>query len=129
MAKVSEDEFYSQDFEKEGVVSIWLGLEDIKKEDEELDVLQNFCGVGYYNLDDQESNTFDFKETKIQELLKDISYSESFIDEAVKKAQEKNIQSAKWVIVQYDFAYDLNKINIDISKEPIFLGVFDYEDE
>jgi len=129
MSKVSEEEFYSQDFEKQGVVSIWLGLEDIKKEDEELDVLQNFCGVGYYNLDDQESNTFDFKDTKIDELLKDISYSESFIDQAVKKAQERNIQSAKCVIVQYDFAYDLNKITIDISNEPMFLGVFLYEEE
>ena len=128
MSKVSEEEFYSQDFEQQGVVSIWLGLEDIKKEDEELDVLQNFCGVGYYNLDDQESNTFDFKDTKIEELLKDISYSESFINEAIKKAQEKSIQSAKCVIV-HDFAYDLNKITIDISNEPMFLGVFDYEDE
>ena len=129
MKQVSEEEFYTQDFEKQGVVSIWLGLEDIKKEEKELDVLQNFCGVGYYNLDDQESNTFDFKDTKIEELLKDISYSESFINEAIKKAQEKNIQSAKCVIVQYDFAYDLNKTTIDISNEPMFLGVFDYEDE
>jgi len=129
MAKVSEEEFYSQDFEKKGVVSIWLGLEDIKKEDEELDVLQNFCGVGYYNLDDQENNTFDFKDTKIQDLLKDISYSESFINDAVKKAEEKNIQKAKWIIVQYDFKYNPNKINVQISNEPMFLGVFDYEDK
>jgi len=129
MAKVSKEEFYSQDFEKEGVVSIWLGLEDIKKEDEELDVLQNFCGVGYYNLDDQESNCFDFKDTKIEELLKDISYSESFINDALKKAQEKNIQKVKWIIVQFDFSYDLKKVTIEISNEPMFLGVFEYEDE
>jgi len=129
MGKVSEEEFYSQDFEKEGVVSIWLGVDQIKQEDEELDVLQNFCGVGYYNLDDQESNTFDFKDTKIEELLKEISYSESFIQEALKKAREKNLESAKWIIVQFDFAYDPKKVSVTISREPIFLGTFNYEEE
>ena len=59
-------------------------------------------------------------------LLKDISYSASFIDKALKSALDKGITEAKWVIVQYDFDYNPNTVKRTISEDPIFIGSFNY---
>lgn len=92
----------------------------------EIDILQENCGVGYYRLDDQESNCFNFEPTLLRDLLNDISYSESFIDAAIKAASNKGITKARWVIAQYDFEYNPRRIVRPISTDPIFIGVFPY---
>lgn len=55
-----DNDYYNQGFEKEGIVSIWAGIlgEDV---DPDLDILRDLCGVGYYNLDDQETNNSNFE--------------------------------------------------------------------
>lgn len=125
-ANENEDEFYGQGFEKELVASVWVGLEDDTNDPEGLDVLQDLCGVGYYNLDNQEGNCLDFKLVPVNDLLKDLSYSKSFIQSLNDGLKEKNISKARWVIVQYDFAYDPNKVTREMAKDPIFIGVFNY---
>ena len=122
-----ESDFYTQGFEKEGYVSVWVGQNDDSGDPEELDVLQDLCGVGYYDLDNQESNHFDFKSSTIKKLIESISYSESFLSQTVSEASNKNIKEAKWVTVQFDFAYNPKKIKRQISNDPVFLGVFKYE--
>jgi hypothetical protein len=121
-----EDDYYTQGFEKEGVVSIWVGLEDSADDPEELDVLQDLCGVGYYELDNQEANCFDFKSVTLQELFDELSYSDSFINEAIEAARSKEVLEARWVIVQYDFEYDPCRVTRPIADDPVFLGCFSY---
>lgn len=123
----NETDYYEQGFEKEGVVSIWVGLLDNTDEPDEVDALQDLCGVGYYNLDDQESNSFDYEVVPLNQLLEDISYSESFIKEALIAAQEKDIAESRWVVVQYDFEYNPKKVSRKVSDDPVFIGVFKYD--
>ena len=115
------------DFEKEGVVSIWIGQ---SMDTPGVDVLEGLCGVDYYDVDFQECIISD-KEQKIpvEDLVKQLSYSDSYLNDAVKSAREKTITSAVWVIMQLNYSYDPNAITKNISDDPIFLGVFEYEDD
>ncbi|MEO9279195.1 MULTISPECIES: immunity 22 family protein [Acinetobacter] len=123
-----ENDYYSQEFEKEGTVSIWAGIfgEGV---DTDLDILQDLCGVGYYRLDDQETNNFNFEMVSLNKLLEDLSYSKSFINEVVSAAFEKGIVDCRWVIAQYDFSYKPSKVRRSIAKDPIFIGSFKYSVE
>ncbi|OBA11826.1 MULTISPECIES: immunity 22 family protein [Acinetobacter] len=123
-----DNDYYSQGFEKEGTVSIWAGIlgEDV---DADLDILQDLCGVGYYNLDNQETNNINFEIESLNKLLEDLSYSKSFINEVISAAFDKGIVDCRWVIVQYDFNYNPLKVKRRIAKDPIFIGSFKYSVE
>jgi hypothetical protein len=123
-----EADYYSQGFEKEGVVSVWVGLRG-DKGDSEVDVLQDLCGVGYYRLDDQESNNFDFKLVDLRVLLADLSYSESFIEAVLNAAKSKGLVDARWVVAQYNFQYDPSKVSRTIADDSKFVGYFPYDDK
>jgi hypothetical protein len=120
-----EDDFYSQGFERKGVASIWIGLSGLDG-DTEADVLQDLCGVGYYDIDAQDANNYDFEMVELEKLLGPISYSTSFLKEALREARQMDVVSARWVVVQFDFEYDPKKIRRPISHDPVFLGVFPY---
>lgn len=123
-----DNDYYTQGFEKEGIVSIWAGIlgEDV---DADLDILQDLCGVGYYNLDNQETNNINFEIESLNKLLEDLSYSKSFINEVISAAFDKGIVDCRWVIVQYDFNYNPLKVKRRIAKDPIFIGSFKYSVE
>jgi hypothetical protein len=124
----SEDEdYYTQGFESPGEVSIWLGYS--QDADQSIDVLQDLCGVGYYDLDNQEANCFSFEPTEVEHLLAEISYSASFAVSAVKAAKRRKLPKARWVTVQFDFAYAPEKVKRPVAADPIFLGVFRYSTE
>ena len=60
-------------------------------------------------------------------LLRQISFSESYIDSALKTARSQHIESAVWVTAQFKFAYSPLKLRKKIKPEcpaPFFLGVF-----
>lgn len=120
-----DNDYYTQGFEKEGIVSIWAGIlgEDV---DADLDILQDLCGVGYYNLDNQETNNINFEIESLNKLLEDLSYSKSFINEVISAAFDKGIVDCRWVVVQYDFNYNPLKVKRRIAKDPIFIGSFKY---
>nr|WP_231609730.1 MULTISPECIES: immunity 22 family protein [unclassified Pseudoalteromonas] len=124
----NEVDYYEQGFEEEGIVSVWLGIEPLTN-DEETDVLQELCGVGYYDISSQEGECFDFQDTDITSLIHNMSYSNSFIDLVVEAAKRKNINSAKWVTLQYDFNYNPEKVNRTISPDPLFIGAFPYKED
>jgi hypothetical protein len=83
--------------------------------------------VGYYRLDNQEANARQ-EPVSLEVLLSEISYSKSFLSNALASAHEMGISSARWVIVQFDFSYNPAKIQRPISSDAIFLGVFSYSD-
>lgn len=120
-----DEDFYSQGFDEKDVVSVWLGLK-ARTEDENIDTLQDLCGVGYYRLSDQESNSFNDEEADISSLLLDISYSPSFAKEAITAARAISIERARRIVVQYDFAYNPQAVKRATQDDPIFLGVFQY---
>lgn len=120
-----DDDFYEQNFGQDGVVSVWVGLLG-DEGDTELDVLQDMCGVGYYRLSDQENNCFDFQLVSLRELLKDLSYAATYLDQVLLAAEQKGITEARWVVVQYDFQYDPTKVLRTVLEDPVFIGVFPY---
>lgn len=125
-SELDEEDFYGQGFEQNGVVSIWVASNDKSVESEDIDVLQDLCGVGYYNLDKQDSACQDFKLVPMGSLLLELSYASSFYDSVLKKANDYGINCARWVIAQYDFAYDPSRVKRKVEKDPVFLGVFKY---
>jgi hypothetical protein len=108
-------------------VSVWLGYS--QDADQSTDVLQDLCGVGYYSLDEQEANCFSFELTKVERLLEEISYAGSFAAAAVRAAERRKLSEARWVTVQFDFAYAPEKVKRPIAVDPVFLGVFRYSKE
>ncbi|MDN3576545.1 hypothetical protein QWZ03_07170 [Chitinimonas viridis] len=123
-----EDEYYTQGFEREGVLSIWIGLLG-DKIDAGADVLQDLCGVGHYRLDDQEINSLDFETAGIDRLLGDLSYSRSFLVRAVEAASKKGLSEAKWVTAQYNFDYDPSLVCRLVAADPVFIGSFTYSED
>lgn len=122
-----EDDYYTQDFERTGVVSIWLEIRPPDADtDMETDTLQDLCGVGYYRLDQQDRYYFDGKFSKLPQLLEKLSYSASFADTVVDAAKRKGIQQAVGIVAQYDFAYDPRRVSRPVAEDPVFLGVFGY---
>lgn len=126
-AALDEEDFYGQGFQKEGGVSVWAGLSDDSGDVERIDVLQDLCGVGYYDLDRQASNSFDFRFVPLRRLLEEISYSSSFIGPVLEAAKSRGLESARWVLLQFDFAYDPARVKRPIAPDPVFLGVFPYQ--
>ena len=124
--ETDKEDYYAQGFERTGYVSLWVGLADQSTAGDEIDVLQDLCGVGYYNLDSQESNCHEFRVVSVVDLLGKLSYSPTFQDEAVKAAADKGVMKGRWVVAQYDFAYDPGRVKRTISSDPVFLGVFPY---
>lgn len=124
----SEPDYYNQHFEKDGVVSVWVGLRG-DEGDLDADVLQDLCGVGYYELSDQETNHFDFELVDLSKLLEELSYSGTFTQAALAAAKSKGIERARWVTVQYNFDYDPAKVKRKIADDPIFIGSFPYSAE
>jgi hypothetical protein len=121
----------NQSFRKKGFVSLWLG---VRKPDlaamDGVDILKDKCGVSYYDVDDQEVAAIDdnYPKAPIADVLQQLSYSSSFLAAASKQAGEKKIRHAYWALAQYDFAYNPARISKPIAPEPLFLGVFEWND-
>lgn len=120
-----EDDYYSQGFEKKDVISVWLGLTECEGL-RDADTLQDLCGVGYYSLDQQEGYSFDFALVDLPRLLERMSYSSSYAGEVIAAAKSKGIQSARFITIQFDFAYDPAGVTRKIRDDPVFIGVFPY---
>jgi hypothetical protein len=118
-------------FRKKGKVSVWVG---VRKPDLEamqgVDILKDLCGVEHYDLDDQEVSAVSnsFPEAPCTEILAQLSYSASFLDAAREALARKRLDRAYWALAQYDFAYDPRRVQGAVAEDPVFLGVFDWND-
>lgn len=97
--------------------------------DPRTDTLQDLCGVGYYELSDQERNFLDNPLTDVGQLLAPLSYASTFSDAVIAAASARNITEACSVVVQYDFAYDPEQVVRPIAESPVFIGVFEFSHE
>ena len=127
-AALDESEYYGQDFERDGVVSLWVGVASLNSAPRNLDILQDYCGIGYYSLDMNEVVSHAEPRT-IAELVGTMSYAESFAAEADTAARRLGAPVARWAVAQFDFAYDPSRVRRSVRPEAIFLGVFGYSVE
>lgn len=127
---------------EENIVSIWLAnvefnqipenywVENYEGEDDEpWNQFSNDFGFGYYNIDSVESFFDDKKHIKIPvfDLLKYLSYSESFMKEAIDKAKDIGLINSSYVYLIYNFKYDATESKIFKSEYFTFLGTFEYD--
>jgi len=118
-------------FEKKGKVSIWLGVRKPNvKAMEGVDILKHLCGVKYYDVDEQEvAATGDtFPKATVAEILSRLSYSSSFLGPAKQAAAKKKVNQAYWALAQYEFAYNPERVRGAVAEDPLFIGVFDWND-
>jgi hypothetical protein len=97
---------------------------------EDVDLLKDLCGVDGYDLDDQEVSAVDdtFPKASVDEILRAFSYSSSFLKAALQAAAMKKVTTVYWALAQYDFAYKPEKARPPVADDPLFLGVFDWND-
>ncbi|MFZ6741643.1 immunity 22 family protein [Undibacterium sp. JH2W] len=113
--------------EKDGVVSIWVGLEHQRSD---IDLLKDLCGVDFYDLDFQECiPALNGKTNAIGNLVNQLSYNESFGSNACSSAQAIGINEVAWVVMQLNFSFDESQTKKKMSDKVRFLGVFDYDDD
>lgn len=110
-------------------LSIWFGKEIVHETDEdEVDLLKDLCGVEYYDVDFQEIFFVDGEVSDLETLLEPLSYSDTFMQEVISKANNLGITEASYALVQYDFVYEGSEKDLP-EDSPIFVGVFDYTPE
>jgi len=128
-AEEDEESFYGQPFELQGKVSVWVSAMDLGELPDKIDILQDLCGVGYYNPDVQDVVIGEVEQPLARLLEAGISYQSSFREEVVNAAEAVNISQSKWILAQYDFAYDASVVERPIDQSIVFLGVFDYDQD
>src|SRR5205823_5866935 len=62
----------------------------------------------------------------LQELLRDATFSGSFLDQTVEAASEKGIREAQGVALLYDFDYELNPAPKEDAGPLRFVGSFPF---
>ncbi len=116
-----------EDFEQEGVVSLWAFLKPENPADVNKDVLLDFCAVEDYDADFQEGVLCE-EQQPIADLVFQLSGSKSYLDDVVRVAARKGIEKAYGIIAQFDFAYDPTKITKKVAADPVFIGYFPWND-
>ena len=115
-------------FDKEGIVSGWLGLTTPQR-DASVDILRDLCGAEAYDLDFQEIVAVgEFEEAPVVEVLRQLSYSRSFLTAAVRTAESQGTRKALWAVAQYNYAYDPSRVYVPIATDPVFIGCFPWSD-
>jgi hypothetical protein len=115
-------------FRKKGKVSVWVTVRKPNRKTK--DVLKDLCGVEYYDLDDQEVSAVDetLPKADVDDVLGRLSYSSSFLKAALEAATAKKVTKVYCALAQYDFAYNPEKARPPVAGDPLFLGVFDWND-
>lgn len=110
----------------ENKVSIWIGKEIIKSEEDDRSILEEIYGINDYDVDLEEANFYIGELSSVEELVEPLSFSESFIDELLDKVEEMGIEEGGYIIALYDYVFENEEKN---DKDPIFIGTFDYSED
>jgi hypothetical protein len=112
-------------FDEPGVISLWVGQVWVALGS---NFLRDLYGVDDYDPDNQECILRD-SSTTVSELVLKLSYSDSFRDAAIESALQLGIVSARWIMAQYDFAYDPTRVGLAaLPTEPVFIGRFKWHE-
>lgn len=115
-------------FDEAGVVSVWLGLTKPESAGG-VDILRDLCGVQTYDLDFQDTVAVGaFEAAPVADVVRQLSYSRSFLAAAVRTAEARGIRTACWAVAQYDYAYDPARVYVPVAADPVFVGSFPWSD-
>nr|WP_294937623.1 immunity 22 family protein [uncultured Flavobacterium sp.] len=123
------------------VVSIWLAtaeyndipenywVENFEDEDAPWNQFSDDFGFGYYDVDSAECFFDDKNHLKISvfDLVKYLSYSKSFIHEAIEKAEALSQKESSYAYLIYNFDYDASVTGISKSSFFTYLGTFAFD--
>ena len=145
LGKALMGKYDGPDFEREGVVSIWIGVRPWNDPDwpedycvpkyggEDEDPLCDFTvdfKFGHFDLDETESNySDDGSMVDLELLLKEHSFSSSYLEKALEEARRQGCGAASAVWLILDFAYDPEITGVRESRFLRFLGAFEYDSE
>ena len=127
--------------ENEDVVSIWAAtgaLADIPEDyfqenlggddHEPFNQFSADFGFGFYDHDFVETYcTEDWRIVPISELIDPLSYSSSFLNATVRRAEDLGVGRTCYVFLMYNFKYDPTAAGIQESAYMRFVGVFPYD--
>jgi len=129
--------------EDRDVVSIWVALTNFSvipkdymeynldgNDDTPWSTFTHNFGFGYYD-DDFVESFFQPSKRKaaLYKQLKFLSYSASFINQAIEEAQKRTLEKTAFVFLMYNFAYDPKVTGIHRDDYLEFLGVFPFDRE
>jgi hypothetical protein len=126
--------------EQNDVVSVWVAtcaFDEIPgdyftepsddNDDEPWNKFSTDFGFGYYDHDVFETNHADGSMVPVREILMPCSYASSFVDPVVLRSQQLSVSETSFIVLLYNFRYDVNATGILNSPRFLFLGVFDYD--
>lgn len=125
------------------IVSVWLAnaeyneipenywMENYEGDDDEpWNQFSADFGFGRYDINSVENFFDDKKYAKIPiyDLLKYLSYSKSFMDTVIEKAEGMLLKESSYAYLIYNFGYDPSVTGISESPFFTFLGAFEYDE-
>ncbi len=125
----------SQNFEKEGVVSVWYSttpyvtIPDSYFDEDDNGLCQwahNFK-IADYNHDNMETNGAEQGVVSIDKAVGECSFSRSYSEKVKRKINKLGDKEVTWVILLFDFEYRAKKTRIDQDQYVQFVGAFPYD--
>src|SRR6476646_8935414 len=127
-------------FDAPGFVSIWVGgfpSEEVadrhmrerygdRRDDEPLAEWMGEFGFRYFDHDFMDTNGNGLTRQPLRDLLAPCSYADSFLNEAMREAEQQGIAEAQCVILLFNFRYDPRVTGVTQGKHLRFLGTFPY---
>ena len=129
------------EFEKKNVLSMWVAIVPLteipdeyfkQQEDEDENAFTPFSrdfGFGAYGLDSLETNIIGERIKTFDQLVGQLSFSKSFVDQAVAAARKQGREHAQGVFVLYEIDYRPKLAGASTSPYMAFLGSFKYDPE
>lgn len=84
--------------------------------------------ISYFDIDFLEDYHVGGKVVPIGELLKPLSYSEFYLEQAIAKAKEVSMEFTNYVVILLYQNYDPKKTGIIKGKRLTFIGAFEFPD-
>lgn len=58
-----------------------------------------------------------------------MSFGTFYSEELIEAAERMGIKQARYIVLQFDFNYDLERVKRSVCGDPIFIGSFNYSVE
>lgn len=129
------------DFTKRGKVSVWVSnhpYADIpdeyfdetfsKNNTRAVNKWSKGFNLNYFYPENLEMNGAMEGEVSVETAAGQCSYSSSFIQPLMSKANKKKVDNITWIVLLYDLEYSLKISGVEKDPYLLFLGAFDYDE-
>jgi hypothetical protein len=137
MAKPGKFSVY--DFEKKGVVSIWVAIVPLSRipdkyfeehrgdEDQPFTQFSEDFGIGFFDHDFVDTNLSHGRARPVEELVGQCSFSSSYVEKVTAEANKRGLQKTQFVFLMFDIEYAPKQTKVSRSAYLEFLGSFSYD--